>query len=90
MYISKPLAKISSSFSNINGECVTANNKEHFFEFKISGRSLFCHSVESDNSGSSKIIINLESVESKYKRENKETICFSPDDKVLNASSSFS
>ena len=64
----------------MKGECVTAINVEHFPELTTSGRNMFCHFIDNDNSGSSNKIMHF-SIFSIYNFENTEMICFSPDDK---------
>ena len=80
--VSKSKAFVSNSLSKINGECVTATNKLHLFDFRMSGSSFLCHSKERDNSGSSKRRIKLLD-KSRYILEKIDIICFSPEDKFL-------
>ena len=73
-----------NSLSKINGECVIAIINPHFSEFIISGKSLDCHIIDNDNSGSSNKTMLLVSLD-KYNFENKDTICFSPEERFLNS-----
>ena len=73
-------ASVSNSLSKIKGECVTVKSNLQLSERSISGSNILCHIMEIDNSGSS-IIRMLSFSFSRYSFENKETICFSPDDR---------
>ena len=68
----------------MNGECVITTINPHFLDSTISGNNFDCQTIDKDNSGSSNKIILLEFLD-KYNFENKETICFSPEERFLNS-----
>src|SRR5260370_41186783 len=77
----------SRSFSQTNGECVTAIMPLHIPGPNMSGRNRRCQGTDKDSSGSSMTTKNGLAPE-KYKCENNDTICFSPEDSIFSSNAS--